>query len=106
MKYKQLEDKLLYVEAFQRNENLRLLRQNGREKETLEVLDKFIDQGLHIPVKVIKGIEFHRVDRIGKVGNDGKPRPIIPLFRCYEDRELVFSKSGFLRESQYGMSAD
>ena len=43
---------------------------------------------------------------MGKVNDDGRPRPIIARFIRYCDREFIFSKARDLKEAGYGISAD
>ena len=51
-------------------------------------------------------IEFQRVHRVGKINEDGTPRPILARFLRYSDREFVFSKAKSLKDTGYGLSAD
>lgn len=54
----------------------------------------------------IQQIEFQRVHRVGKTNEDGRSRPIIARFLRYQDREFIFSKMCFLKDSQFRISAD
>ena len=56
------------------------------------------------PEEVLK-IEFQRVQRVGNSNVDGKPRAIIENFLRYQDREIIFSQTSLLTDSQFGISA-
>ena len=71
-----MEDKLLYAEAYSRRENLRFYRINeyGDGKDTLKEFEVFLENRW----KVNRGnIDFQRVHRVGKINEDGTPRPIL-----------------------------
>lgn len=109
-KYKDLQDKLLYAEVYQRRENLRFYgieEKSGGKEDTHSVLQKFFEQLLKIQPEEVQEIEFQRVHRVGnKINEDGKPRAIIARFLRYRDREFIFSKTSLLKDSQFGISAD
>ena len=91
-KYKALEDKLLYAEVYSRRENLRFygINEYGDVEDTLKELEVFLENRW----KVNRGdIEFQRVHRVGKINEDGTPRPILARFFRYSDREFIFSKA-------------
>ena len=103
---KELENKLLYAEVYQRRENLRFYGINeneGVKEDTLKVLNEFLEHKWGVQPGEI---EFQRVHRVGQTSRDGKPRPIIARFLRFGDRELIFSKSRSLKDTQYGMSVD
>ena len=89
-KCKQLENKLLYAEVYQRREDLRFygIEETDEDENSLKALQSFLEQQCGIE----PGIEFQRVHRIGKPRRDGSPRAIIARFLRYGDRELIFSK--------------
>ena len=47
-------------------------------------------------------IEFQRVQRVGKVNDDGRPRAIIARFLRCGDREFIFSRAKDLKDTGYG----
>ena len=108
-KYKDLQDKLLYAEVYQRRENLRFygIEENpdGNE-DTHSVLQEFFARVLEIQPEEVLKMEFQRVHRVGKTNQDGKPRAIIARFLRYRDREFIFSRTSLLKDSQFGISAD
>ena len=105
-KCKELENKLLYAEVYQRRENLRFYGIEETDEDenpnTLKVFQSFLEQQCGIE----PGIEFQRVHRIGKPRGDGSPRAIIARFLRYGDRELIFSKANKLKNTGYRISAD
>ena len=103
-KCKELENKLLYAEVYQRRENLRFYGIEETEDEnSLSVLQSFLEQQCGVEPAAI---EFQRVNRIGKPHRDGSPRAIIARFLRYGDRELIFSKVNKLKNIEYRISAD
>ena len=74
-KYKDLQDKLLYAEVYQRSENLRFYgieeKPDGNE-DTHSVLQEFFARVLEIQAEEVLKIEFQRVHRVGKTNH--KPR--------------------------------
>ena len=86
-----LRDKKLYMEVYQRRENLRFFgikKKADTEEEAREVLVGFLKTGLGI--ENADQIEFQRVHRVGKrVSSNGKPRQIIARFLKYSQREDV-----------------
>lgn len=104
-KCKELENKLLYAEVYQRRENLRVFgieETVAEDENSLKVLQSFLERRCGIE----PGIEFQRVHRIGKPRGDGNPRAIIARFLRYGDRELIFSKANMLKDTKYRISAD
>ena len=102
---KTLEDKLLYAEVYSRRENLRFygISEEGEHENTLGLLKAFLENQLKVDAS---GIEFQRVHRVGKINEDGRPRPIIARFLRYGDREIIFSKAKSLKNTGFGMSPD
>ena len=43
---------------------------------------------------------------MGKINEDGTPRPILARFFRYSDREFISSKAKSLKDTGYGLSAD
>jgi len=75
----QLKDEKLYMEVYQRHENLGFFGIKGAaasEEETREILVDFLKTELGM--EDANGLEFQRMHRIGKRrSSDGKPRHII-----------------------------
>ena len=109
-KYKDLQDKLLSAEVYQRRENLRFYgieEKSGGKEDTQAVLQEFFEQLLEIQPEEVQKIEFQRVHRVGnKINKNGKPRAIIARFLRYRDRDFIFSKTSLLKDSQFGISVD
>ena len=106
---KNLQDKLLYAEVYQRRENLRFFgigEKSGGKEDTHSVLQEFFVRVLKMQPEEVLKIEFQRVHRVGKTNVDGKPRAIIARFLRYQDKEFIFSKTSLLKDSQFGISAD
>ena len=93
-----LDEKIRYMEVYQRRENLRFNRisENAAEEDTREVIYKFLENQLGIDRA--REIEFQRVHRIGKK-KQGKTRPIIVRLLCFQNRELVYSRAVEKRDS-------
>ena len=108
-KCKDLQDKLLYAEVYQRRENLRFFgigEKPGSKEDTLAVLQEFFVRVLAIQPEEVLKIESQRVHRVDKINVDGRPRAIIARFLRYQDREFIFTKTNLLKDSQFGISAD
>ena len=99
-----LNQKLLYLDAYSRRENLNFMyipevapediEEGEGIGDTREILWKFLEEKLHF--EDLKSIEFQRVHRSGnKVSN--KPRPILARFLRFTDREKVFRKARKLK---------
>ena len=67
------------------------------------MLQAFLENQLKVDVS---SIEFQRVHRVGKINEDGRPRPIIARFLQYGDREFIFSKAKSLKDTGFRMSPD
>ena len=89
-KCKELENKLLYAEVYQRQENLCFYgtEETDEDENSLEVLQSFLERQCGIK----PGIEFQHVHRIGKPCGDGSPRAIVAWFLRYGDRELILAR--------------
>ena len=108
-KYKEMQDKLLYAEVYQRGENLRFFgikKLPGGKEDARSTLRGFFEQVLCIQPDEIQQTEFQRVHRVGKTNEDGRSPPIIGRFLRYQDREFIFSKTSLLKDSQFYISAD
>jgi len=103
-KCKELENKLLYAEVYQRRENLRFygIEETDGNENSLKVLQSFLERQCGIE----PGIEFQRLHRIGNPRGDGSPRAIIARFLRYGDRELIFPNANKLKDTEYRISAD
>ena len=89
---KDLQDKLLYVEVYQRQENLHFfgIGEKSRGKEdTHSVLQEFLVRVLEMQPEEVLKIEFQRVHGVEKTNVDGGPRAIIARFLRYQDREFM-----------------
>ena len=104
-----LRDEKLYMEVYQRRENLRfygIREASGTTEENVkEVLVGFMQNELDI--SEADTIEFQRIHRIGRFNpSQDKPRPIIARFLRYSDRELVMSRAKKLKGKGLEISAD
>ena len=87
---KELEDKLLYQEVYNRRENLRFFgipESTTGAENTFEVILIFFKEELDL--ENTENIEFQRAHRIGKK-KMGEARPVIVRFLRFPGRELVF----------------
>ncbi|XP_073229677.1 uncharacterized protein [Porites lutea] len=104
----QLRDEKLYMEVYQRRENLRFFgikEEADMEEDAREVLVGFLKTELGM--KNADQIEFQRVHRVGKrVSSSGKPRQIIARFLKYPQREEVMSNARKLKGKNFGISPD
>ena len=104
----QLRDEKLYMEVYQRRENLRFFgikEEADMEEDAREVLVGFLKTELGM--ENADQIEFQRVHRFGKrVSSNGKPRQIIARFMKYPQREEVMSSARKLRGKNFGISPD
>ena len=68
----ELENKLLYAEVYQRQENLHFYRieESDENENSLKVLQSFLERQCGIELGTAVGIEFQRVHRIGKPHGD------------------------------------
>ena len=93
---KELEDRLLYKEVYDRRENLRFLGiPEEADENTSEVLYQFVADKLNI--EGAREIEFQCVHRIGNK-RSRSIRPIIARFLRFPDRERVFRKAMELKD--------
>ena len=96
---KQLRDEKIYMEVYQRRENLRFFgikEEADTEEDAREVLVGFLKTELGM--ENADQIEFQRVHRVGKcVSSNGKPRQIIARFLKYPQREEVMSNARKLK---------
>ena len=104
----QLRDEKLYMEVYQRRENLRFFgikEEADTEEDAREVLVGFLKTELGM--ENADQIEFQRVHRVGKrISSNGKPGQIIARFLKYHQREEVMSNAGKLRGKNFGISLD
>ena len=95
----QLRDEKIYMEVYQRRENLRFFgikEEADTEEDAREVLVGFLKTELGM--ENADQIEFQRVHRVGKcVSSNGKPRQIIARFLKYPQREEVMSNARKLK---------
>ena len=103
----QLRDEKLYMEVYQRRENLRFfgIKEEADKEDAREVLVGFLKTELGM--ENADQIEFQRVHRVGKrVSSSGKPRQIIARFLKYPQREEVMSNARKLKGKNFGISPD
>ena len=104
----QLKDEKLYMEVYQRRENLRFFgikEAATAQEDTKEALVEFLKTELGI--EAADDIEFQRIHQIGKRSSSaGKPRHIIARFLRYPDREMIMSNARKLKGKSFGISAD
>lgn len=108
-KIEALRNEKLYMEVYQRRENLRFygIAESFHlpEENVKEVLIGFIQKELNI--SEADSFEYQRVHRIGKRDpSQEKPRPIIARFLRYSDRERVMSSARKLKGTGFGISPD
>ena len=92
-KIKELEDKLLYQEVYNRRENLRFFgipESTTAAENIFEVMRNFLKEELDL--ENADNIEFQIAHRIGKK-KMGEARPVIVRFLKFPERELVFRKA-------------
>ena len=97
-KIKELEDKLLYQEVYNRRENLRFFgirEPTSGTEDVRQVLHKFLKEELEL--KITEDIEFQRAHRIGKK-KTGETRPVIVRFLRFPERQLVFKRAREMQE--------
>ena len=98
-KIKELEDKLLYQEVYDRRENLRFFGipepTSGTEDHVPRVVHKFLKEELEL--EITEDIEFQRAHRIGKK-KTGETRPVIVRFLRFPEREIVFKRARKMQE--------
>ena len=93
---KELEDRLLYKEVYDRRENSRFLGiPEEADENTSEVLYQFVADKLNI--EGAREIEFQCIHRIGNK-RSGSIRPIIARFLRFPDRERIFRKAMELKD--------
>ena len=107
-KIEALRNEKLYMEVYQRRENLRFYGIaeyfHLSEENVKEVLIGFIQKEL---ISEADSFEYQRVHRIGKRDPlQEKPRPIIALFLRYSDRERVMSSARKLKGMGFEISPD
>ena len=104
----QFKDGKLYMEVYQRRENLRFFRIKeaaASEEDTKEILVDVLKTELGM--EDVNELEFQRVHRIGKRrSSDGKPRQIIARFLKYPDRKAIMSNAWKLKGKDFGISPD
>ena len=104
----QLRDEKLYMEVYQRQENLRFLgikEEADTEEDARGVLVGFLKTELSL--ENVDQIEFQSVHRVGKrVSSNGKPPQIIAHFLKYPQCEEVMSNARKLKGKNFGMAPD
>ena len=104
---KEMETKLLYLEAYSRRENIKFMNiavDSTEEREDAEeTLRSFLERDLGL--LDARTVEIQRVHRSGK-GKDGGPRPILACFLRYKDVQIMFSFGHRLKDTDYQMFRD
>lgn len=104
---KEMETKLLYLEAYSRRENIKFMNiavDSTEEREDAEeTLRSFLERDLGL--LDARSVEIQRVHRSGK-GKDGGPRPILARFLRYKDVQKIFSLGHRLKDTDYQMFRD
>ena len=108
-KIEALRNEKLYMEVYQRSENLRFYgiaeSFDLSEENVKEVLIGFIQKELNIGE--VDSFEYQQVHHIGKRDpSQEKPRPIIARFLRYPDRERVILSARKLKGTGFGISPD
>jgi len=92
-KIKELEDKLLYQEVYNRGENLRFFgirEPTSGTEDVRQVVHKFLKEELEL--EITEDIEFQRAHRIGEK-KTGETRSVIVRFLRFPEREMVFKRA-------------
>ena len=111
----QCHQKMLYLEAYSRRENLKFEgiaeapqdnAASSSSEETKDVLVDFLENVLEI--EDAKSIEFQRVHRLGKSNRENATggRTIIARFLRYSDKERVFKQGRKLKGTNFRMFED
>ena len=99
-KVKELQDKLLYQEVYNRRENLCFFgipEPIGDTEDVHQVVHKFLKEELEL--EITEDIEFQRAHRIGKK-EKGATRPVIVRFLRFPEREMVFKRVRKMQEER------
>ena len=93
-----LKQRNIKLEAYTRRENIKIFgnedergESNTRTKELVRIMMR---EKMNIPEEDVEGFQFERVRRIPTrqdIARSSKPRPIIAKFRCYKDKEYMWS---------------
>ena len=97
-KIKELEDRLLYQEVYNRRKNLRFFgirEPTSGTKDVRQVVHKFLKEELEL--EITEDIEFQRAHHIGKK-KTGETRPVIVRFLRFPEREMVFKRAREMQE--------
>ena len=96
-KVKELQDKLIYQEVYNRRENLRFFgipEPIGGTEDEQQVVHKFLKE---LELGITEDIEFQRAHRIGKKKN-GETKPVIVRFLRFPEREMMFKRGSEMQE--------
>ena len=97
-KVKELQDKLLYQEVYNRHENLCFFgipEPIGGTEDVHQVVHKFLKEELEL--EITEDIEFQRAHCIGKK-KKGETRLVIVRFLRFPEREMVFKRAHEMHE--------
>ena len=95
---KELQDKLMYQDVYNRRENVRFFdipEPIGGTEDVHQVVHKFLKEELEL--EITEDIEIQRAHRIGKKKKDGT-RPAIVRFLSFPEREMVFKRAREMQE--------
>lgn len=107
--------KSIDMEARQRRNNLLFWGiPEVRNEDCMAVLSEFLTDRLEIDAETICIQRAHRVGKpvnnrrnvIGRAASNPKHRPLIALFRDFQDVELILSNAGKLRGTSFGVNRD
>ena len=70
------------------------------------LLYTFLEQKLDMAAEETNEIPIERAHRLGKIGEDNKPRPIIAKFNFHKDKERILSSARTKAGTNYGISQD
>ena len=108
---KEEKQRAINLESHSRRNNLIFFNIPEQEDETAtkseSILRNFMEVRLKLNKEDANDISFERVHRVRKPSaSGGKPRPLIPKFTFYRDKEFVLSKAKNLRGTDFAIARD
>ena len=104
---KEMETKLLYLEAYSRRENIKFMNiavdSTEEHEDAEETFRSFLESNLGL--LDARTVEIQRV-HCSRKGKDGGPRPILARFLTYQDVQKIFSLRHRLKDMDYQMFRD
>ncbi len=105
-----LQDRVIYMEAQSRRNNLRFIgiEETGKEswEDSKSKVREFLLNHLKMENDVVAAFVFERCHRLGRQQNYTKTRPIIVRFALFTDRELVWKARFNLKGTKYFIAED